>query len=400
MAWRSQKSALRKRLNSRWLRWVLWRGLFRVLPALGRRYSFPLHSVAAIDVAAEIIANGAGPLSGGFTDAQMREVVLPAVANDKMRQAHAPGTCRAVRQIAVVEDCALLGHVSTLIRRSDGAMLYHCAGSAPNWNFAKPGRLRSRRCEGLATSLHDGQHYYHFFERVLGLIGYLDHEHRPGSALTLLTRAGGPAFQRETCAAIAAAYPGLSVREVGEDERAEIDRYLWLHDVADNTEWLPATRERADRLAGILRAHYRQGAPCVGELLFFSRGAARKRRLKNEAELEAIAAARGFARFTAVTANHPEQVRRFANADVIVGVHGAGFTNLLFAQAGAAVIELFPSNCVKSTYLWLSNRVNLRHYPLLGTQGDSQQAFDVAPDLFAARLDEVLAQRAQNRLTA
>jgi hypothetical protein len=339
-------------------------------------------------------------LSGGFTAAQMREVVLPAVANDKVREPQAPGTCRAIRQVAVIEDCALLGHVSTLIRRKDGAMLYHRAGAAPNWNFARPKRLKSRYCEGLATSLHDGRHYYHFFERVLGLIGYLDREHEPGSALTILTCVAGPAYQRETCASIAAAYPGVRVEEVADDERVEIGRYLWIHDLTDNTEWLPATPERAERLAAILRAHYRQGSPRGGELLFFSRGAARKRRLRNEAELEAIAAARGFARFEAVAANHPEQVRRFANADVIVGVHGAGLTNLLFARPASAVIELFPSNCMKSTYLWLSNRVNLRHYPLLGTPGDGQQTFDVAPDLFAAKLDEVLAQHPQNRLTA
>jgi hypothetical protein len=370
------------------------------MPGLARRYAFPLHAVAATDAAARIIANREAMLTGDFTATQMREVVIPAAANDKLRQRHPPGTSRGIRQVAIVEDCALLGHVSTLTRRRDGAMLCHRAGMTPNWNFAKPKRLKRRRLDGLATSLHDSRQYYHFFERVMALVGYLEREHEPGSALTILARAGGPAFQRETCAAIAAAYPGLRVQEVGEDERAEIDRYLWLHDLTDNTEWLPATPEQAERLAAILRAHYRQGPPRGGRLLFLSRGAARKRRLTNEAELEAIATSRGFERFEAVPGNHAEQVRRFADADVIVGVHGAGLTNLLFARPGSSVIELFPANCMKSTYLWLSNRLNHPHYPLIGTSGDGQQAFAVDPDAFAARVDEVLAQRAQSRLTA
>src|SRR5262249_44059425 len=131
-----------------------------------------------------------------------------------------------------------------------------------------------------------------------------------------------------------------------------------------------------------------------------SRGNVKMRRLLNEAELEEIAAARGFGRFEAVSGNHAEQVARFGNADVIVSVHGAGFTNLLFARPGAAVVELFPQNCVKSSYLWLSNRLHLHHYPLLGTVGDYHQSFRVDPDRFAAKLDEVLAHQAQGRSTA
>ena len=82
-------------------------------------------------------------------------------------------------------------------------------------------------------------------------------------------------------------------------------------------------------------------------------------------------------------------MRRFSNADIVVAVHGAGLTNLLFARPGTAVIELFPENCVKSTYLWLSNRINLNHTALLGSAGDYHQAFHVDPYRFATTLDAV-----------
>jgi capsular polysaccharide biosynthesis protein len=135
--------------------------------------------------------------------------------------------------------------------------------------------------------------------------------------------------------------------------------------------------------------------PTGGELMFFSRGSVKLRRLLNEAELEAMAARHGFQRFEAVSANHPEQVQRFGNADVIVAVHGAGLANLLFARPGTIVVELFPEDFVKSTYLWLSNRLGLRHIPVVGSRGSYDQDFRVDPAVFSARLDEAMALTAR-----
>lgn len=379
-------------MNGRWLRWALWRGMFRVLPLAGR-YSFPMAGVAAIGATSKVIADTAIMETGDFTPAQMEEIVIPALANDKMRVRHAPGSCQIARQVAIIPDCAVLGHVGAAARISDGALLCPRAGPLPNWNYARPKRLKIRRFDdGLVTFLQDTRHYYHFFERLIPLLGYLDTEHEPGSPLTVLVRDGGPAFQRSVCAAVEAAYPGVRFIGLGEDERAEIRRYLWLHEMSDNVEWLPVTAQRAARLGVIMRAHYGQPAPGGGERLFFSRGGVKARRLLNEAELEAIAARHGFTRFEAVSGNHAEQVRRFANADAIIAVHGAGLTNLIFARPGTAVMELFPRNCIKSTYLWLSNRLGLRHYPLLGSDGDYHQAFQVDPRHFEAKLGEICAR--------
>jgi hypothetical protein len=295
----------------------------------------------------------------------------------------------------------VLGHVGAVTRRRDGAMLYLGPRATPNWNYAKPKRLKLRRFpDGLVTSLQDTHHYYHFLERLLGLLGYLDREHEAGAPLTVLVQAGGPAFQRNICAAVEAAYPGLRFVGLGNDERAEVADYLWLHELTDNTEWLPVDAERGARLAAMLRSHYGQPEPRGGELLFLSRGKSRTRRLINEDALAAIAERLGFRRFEAASDNHPEQVARFANADAIIAVHGAGLTNQLFARPGTAVIELFPENCVKSTYLWLANRMKLHHYPLLGSTGDYHQAFNIDPELFEGRLTEILARLPQDKSTA
>lgn len=388
-------------MNGRWLRWKVWRGVFRVLP-LARRYSFPLAGAAATDTAQQILDDTTVLVSGAFTPEQMHQVVVPAQINDKIRVRRAPaGSSHFERQIAIVPNCAVLGHVNAVIRTSDGAMLQARAGRPPNWNFAKPQKLRSRAMgDGLVTSMEGTRHYYHFFERLLPLLGYLEREHTPGEALTILVPAKGPPFQHSVCQAVEAAYPGVTFLDLGPDERAEVPRYLWLHEAADNTEWLPVTAESAARLGAVVRSQYGQSPPRGGELMFFTRGNAKQRQLLNAAPLEAIAASRGFARFTAVSSNHADQVQRFGNADVIVAVHGAGLTNLLFARPGTTVIELFPENCVKSTYLWLSNRLNIRHHALLGSSGDYHQAFHVDPDRFAARLDKILALSPQHAFSS
>ena len=272
MAWRTQKSALRKRLNGRWLRWKLWRGLFAAIPPLGRLYAFPMTGTAAIESASQVIDNTTTTLADNFTAAQIAGVVIPAVANDKVRARHTPGLCTLTRQIAIIPDCLVLGHLGVVVRRRDNAMLFLSPRARPNWNYARPKRLKNRRFEGLVTSLQDTHHYYHFYERLLGLLGYLDREHQLGTPLTVLVQAGGPAFQRESCAAVAGAYPGVRFVELAKDERAEVTNYLWLHELTDNTEWLPVDAERGARLTALLRRHYRQGEPRGGELVFFSRG--------------------------------------------------------------------------------------------------------------------------------
>jgi capsular polysaccharide biosynthesis protein/tetratricopeptide (TPR) repeat protein len=59
-----------------------------------------------------------------------------------------------------------------------------------------------------------------------------------------------------------------------------------------------------------------------------------------------------------------DQAAAFAAAKVIVSVHGAGLTNLVFAQPGATVIEIFPPGHCQNTYWLLSNLGGLAHYHL------------------------------------
>jgi len=62
-----------------------------------------------------------------------------------------------------------------------------------------------------------------------------------------------------------------------------------------------------------------------------------------------------------------DQIRAFAEADVIVSAHGAALVNLVFASPGATVIELFPAGALVPDYWKLATGVpGLDYRYLLG----------------------------------
>ena len=60
-----------------------------------------------------------------------------------------------------------------------------------------------------------------------------------------------------------------------------------------------------------------------------------------------------------------EKVALFAHADVIIGLTGAGLTNLIFCQADTKVIELFPSSYVTYFYASVAGHLALDYQALI-----------------------------------
>jgi hypothetical protein len=73
------------------------------------------------------------------------------------------------------------------------------------------------------------------------------------------------------------------------------------------------------------------------------------RRITNWAEIESTLRAEGFETVTLTELDYIEQKRLFYGADTIVGTHGAGMTELIYAE-DAAIVELFGSYVVPPYY--------------------------------------------------
>lgn len=98
-----------------------------------------------------------------------------------------------------------------------------------------------------------------------------------------------------------------------------------------------------------------------GELLYVGRGDAQYRALRNETELMNILDRHGFNAILPGQISFDEQVARFSSAKVIVAIHGAGLTNLIWAPPGCVVIELAATALGDVGYRFLAQMSGHRH---------------------------------------
>lgn len=99
------------------------------------------------------------------------------------------------------------------------------------------------------------------------------------------------------------------------------------------------------------------------------------RRVANESELLPVLRHHGFDVMHCEELGLAAQIKQFATAEVILGAHGAGMANQLFAPPGAIVIEIFSRNYWEPQYAWLGAALGHRHWHTFGapsgTAGDT-----------------------------
>jgi capsular polysaccharide biosynthesis protein len=60
-----------------------------------------------------------------------------------------------------------------------------------------------------------------------------------------------------------------------------------------------------------------------------------------------------------------EQVRLFSQAEIVIGPHGGGMTNMVFAPVGATLIEFFGDNYVNGCFWAATNILQQRHASII-----------------------------------
>lgn len=101
------------------------------------------------------------------------------------------------------------------------------------------------------------------------------------------------------------------------------------------------------------------------------------RQIYNEDELIDVLKSYDFETVLLAKMSTEEQVKLFNEAEIIVGAHGAGFSNLVFCQPGTKVLEFFPENYVRHSYYDICKRCGLEYdYLLCPCDGDATNAVD------------------------
>ena len=114
-----------------------------------------------------------------------------------------------------------------------------------------------------------------------------------------------------------------------------------------------------------------QGAdPWLPRRIYISRRAARWRRVINEAEVLEALRPWGFVPVQLEALSLAEQIALMQTAEAVIGIHGAGLTNLAFCQPGTLVVEIFPRNAVLPYFWSLAQVAGLDYFPLLAPTCD------------------------------
>ncbi|MFA6400836.1 MAG: glycosyltransferase family 61 protein [Salinivirgaceae bacterium] len=101
--------------------------------------------------------------------------------------------------------------------------------------------------------------------------------------------------------------------------------------------------------------------------IYISRQKARFRKLLNEQEFVHAISDFGFETYYFEELSFQEQIRLSAQCEIMIGLHGAGLTNMLFMSEGTKVIELrIPDDKYNNCYYSLANALNLDYYYVLG----------------------------------
>ncbi|BBH17675.1 hypothetical protein Back2_19620 [Nocardioides baekrokdamisoli] len=135
--------------------------------------------------------------------------------------------------------------------------------------------------------------------------------------------------------------------------------------------------------------------------IYVTRGTAKNtRRYDQEAEIWPELERRGFVRVDPGTLSVREQIDTFAAADVVIGVHGAALTNLVWSPAGVRVLHLMGPTFVKHCFQSLVDNVSGSQYRYLigdgpavppgGSMTGLMSDISIDPAVLLAELDQLL----------
>ena len=200
-------------------------------------------------------------------------------------------------------------------------------------------REPARALPGRYLSLLLGNHenYFHWLVMSLARLALLEPEDF-GSLDGILIPASLPPTHDEAlqAAPIAHLAPLIAVQR---GETLRIGTLILPWNIASGSGVNPIAAAYLRRLAE-RPPNDRQAGP--RQRIYIDRRNASRRRLANEAEIVDILAARGFVAVKPEAMSFQEQAQLCADAEIIVGPHGAGLANMVFADAGTRVIELMP----------------------------------------------------------
>jgi len=121
------------------------------------------------------------------------------------------------------------------------------------------------------------------------------------------------------------------------------------------------------------------GTNRFSDRIYISRNDAGERRVINETEVYSTLKKYGFEKYTLSSMNVKEIITLFAQAEIIIGPHGAGLTDIIYAD-NVSVIEFHPEDRLNGIYFMLTEQVN-SWYGYLICQSKTPRTNDMIVDI-------------------
>jgi Glycosyltransferase 61 len=147
----------------------------------------------------------------------------------------------------------------------------------------------------------------------------------------------------------------------------------------------------ADAIADFLRLRiHRNGSRPSITRVFLARNTSRGRHISNREQIEEVCSRFGFDIVDTDDMELDSQIELFSGARYVIGVHGAGLTNIIFRRGGRlSLLELFPADQIPPHYYWLSLMFGFEYSALLGQEGPGP-AFEIDPYLLQDKIKALL----------
>ena len=176
----------------------------------------------------------------------------------------------------------------------------------------------------------------------------------------LVVNAAGAAYERETLDRFGV--PADRIRAIDARSHVVADRL-----VVPSTVGVPGNVPAWSCRAPARSASSRRSISRAATLrLYVSRSDTEQRRVADEDRLVARLEPLGFTCLTLSGRPLDEQIELFSRAEVVIGPHGGGLSNLVWCRPGTAVVELYAHDYVNPVFWGLSENLGLRHHHVIG----------------------------------
>jgi len=235
-----------------------------------------------------------------------------------------------------------------------------------------------KQIESVVAGRYWMHNYFHFYNDFLGSLLLCDALGVPPEVPAVVPES----VQRLPFFQYAAAHFAPLARRPILVQGAE---HLWV----SGTAWFPKVMPNRRALwDGVLDALELPSMESTEEVdLFVHRRGAHVRGLANEAQILERASREGFQIIDPGALGVADQMRLFRRARRVVGVHGAGLSNVAFRRgAPLDLLEIFPETLIAPHYFWLCREYGYGYRALLGGP-ERGGRFTLDPEALARALE-------------